>query len=158
MSLLSIFFFLASMPCRGVLRSLNSGFFKPLSWTMEVSTDKGTPNYSYHNFQVDISSQRCDWGFWRAWWVPVWSSRLLVWSTICTTAPWFKCHRCSCHWKGTSSYVIPAKPLHNHDIVSVHFNNFHYCTDICNKPRRYLAMFTFIYLNVDGCWLISSMS
>ncbi len=42
---------------------------------------------------------------------------------------------------------IPAKLLHNHDIVSVHFNNF-YCTEIC---QRDLAMFTYIYLNVDGC-------
>ncbi len=47
-------------------------------------------------------------------------------------------------------YSIPAKPLHNHDIVSVHFNHF-YCMEICNKPRKDLAMLTYIYLNVDEC-------
>ncbi len=36
-------------------------------------------------------------------------------------------------------------PLHNHDIVSVHFNHF-YCMEICNKLRRDLAMVTYIYL------------
>ncbi len=46
--------------------------------------------------------------------------------------------------------IIPAKPLHNHDIVSVHFNHF-YFTEICDKLSRDLAMFTYIYLNVDGC-------
>ncbi len=45
---------------------------------------------------------------------------------------------------------IPAKPLHNHDIVSVHFNHF-YCPEICDKLRRDLAVFTYIYLNVDEC-------
>ncbi len=45
---------------------------------------------------------------------------------------------------------IPAKPSHNHDIVFVHFNHF-YCTEICDKLRRDLAMFTYIYLNVDEC-------
>ncbi len=46
--------------------------------------------------------------------------------------------------------IIPAKPLHNHDIVSVHFNHF-YCTEVCDKLRGDLAMFTYIYLNVDEC-------
>ncbi len=50
----------------------------------------------------------------------------------------------------TSHSVIPAKPLHNHAIVSVHFNNF-YCTEICDKLRRDLVMFAYIYLNVDEC-------
>ncbi len=43
---------------------------------------------------------------------------------------------------------IPAKPLHNSDTVSVHFNNF-YCIQICYKLRRDLAMLTYIYLDVD---------
>ncbi len=51
---------------------------------------------------------------------------------------------------------IPARPLHNHDIVSVHFNHF-YCTEICDKLGKDLAMFTYIYLNMDECWLTSSM-
>ncbi len=51
---------------------------------------------------------------------------------------------------------IPAKPLHNHDIDSEHFNNFD-CTDICNKLRRDLAMFIYIYFNVDECCLTYSM-
>ncbi len=50
---------------------------------------------------------------------------------------------------GIANY-IPAKALHNHDIVSVHFNNF-YFTEICDKLRRALAMFTYIYVNVDEC-------
>ncbi len=33
----------------------------------------------------------------------------------------------------TCSWIILAKPLHNHDLVSVHFNNF-YCTEFCDKP------------------------
>ncbi len=45
---------------------------------------------------------------------------------------------------------IPAKPLHNHKIISVHFNNF-YCTEICDNLSRELAMFTYIYLNMDDC-------
>ncbi len=51
---------------------------------------------------------------------------------------------------------IPAKPLHNHDTISVHFNNF-YCTEICHKLSRDLAMLTCIYLSVDDCRLTSSM-
>ncbi len=45
---------------------------------------------------------------------------------------------------------IPAKPLHNRDIVSVYFNNFH-CMRICDKLSRHLSMLTYIYLNVDEC-------
>ncbi len=44
--------------------------------------------------------------------------------------------------------LIPAKPFHNYDIVSVHFNHFYY-TKICNKLSRDIAMLTYIYLNVD---------
>ncbi len=47
-------------------------------------------------------------------------------------------------------YNIPAKPLHNSDTVSVHFNHF-YCMGICDKLSRQLYMLTYIYLNVDGC-------
>ncbi len=57
-------------------------------------------------------------------------------------------HKCPAH--------IHAKPLHNHEIVYVHFNYF-YCTEICDKLRRDLAMFTYIYLNVDEYCLTSSM-
>ncbi len=46
--------------------------------------------------------------------------------------------------------LIPAKPLHNSDTVSVHFNNF-YFTDICDKLRRVLSTLTYIYLNVYEC-------
>ncbi len=53
------------------------------------------------------------------------------------------------HQPGTNS-IIPAKPLHNRDIVSVHFNNF-YCMEICDKLTRHLSMLTYIYLNVDEC-------
>ncbi len=53
-------------------------------------------------------------------------------------------------------YIIPAKPLHYCDIVSVHFNHF-YCMGICDKLTKHLSMLTYIYLNVDECWLTSSM-
>ncbi len=51
---------------------------------------------------------------------------------------------------------IPAKPLHNNDIVSVHFNHFHR-VGIYEKLSRHLSMLTYIYLNVDECWLTYSM-
>ncbi len=44
----------------------------------------------------------------------------------------------------------PAKPLHNIDTVSVHFNHF-YCMGICDKLSRHLYMLTYIYLTVDEC-------
>ncbi len=47
-----------------------------------------------------------------------------------------------------SSVLIPTKPLHNRDIVSVHFNHF-YCIGICDKLTGHLSMLTYIYLNVD---------
>ncbi len=53
-------------------------------------------------------------------------------------------------------YNIRAKLLHNHDIVSVHFNNF-YCMEICDKLSRDLAMLTYIYFNVDDCLLTYSI-
>ncbi len=46
-------------------------------------------------------------------------------------------------------YIL-AKPLQNHDIVLVHFNNF-YCMGICDKLSRHLSMLTYIYVNVDEC-------
>ncbi len=39
---------------------------------------------------------------------------------------------------------ITAKPLHNRDIVSVHFNHFH-CMGICDKLSRHLSMLTYIH-------------
>ncbi len=45
-------------------------------------------------------------------------------------------------------HITPAKPLHNRDIVSVHFNNFHYM-GICDKLSKHLSMLTYIYLNLD---------
>ncbi len=54
-------------------------------------------------------------------------------------------------------YFIPAKPLHNREIVSVHFNHFRPCMKICNTLRRHLSMLTYIYLNVDECWLTYSI-
>ncbi len=36
----------------------------------------------------------------------------------------------------TYTINIPAKPLPNHDIVSVHFNHFP-CMGICNKLTRH---------------------
>ncbi len=59
---------------------------------------------------------------------------------------------------GTGKYLfllvvalyLPAKPLHNHDIASVHLNNF-YCMGICDKLSRHLYMLTYIYLNMDEC-------
>ncbi len=45
---------------------------------------------------------------------------------------------------------MPAKPLHNSDTVSVHFNHF-YCMGICDKLSRHLSMLIYIYLYVDEC-------
>ncbi len=44
----------------------------------------------------------------------------------------------------------PVKPLHNHDLVSVHLNHFP-CTGIRDKLSRHLSMLTYVYLNVDEC-------
>ncbi len=42
------------------------------------------------------------------------------------------------------SLIIPAKPLPNHNIVSVHFNHFYYA-EICDiELSSELAMFTYI--------------
>ncbi len=51
---------------------------------------------------------------------------------------------------------IPAKTLHNSDTDSVHFNHF-YCMGICDKLSRHLLILTYIYLNLDECWLTSLM-
>ncbi len=45
---------------------------------------------------------------------------------------------------------IPAKPLHNRDIVSVHFNHFYYM-GICDKLSKDLSVLIYIYFNVDDC-------
>ncbi len=79
-----------------------------------------------------------------------------------TSVMTFKCHQKECpkylyesiqypeDRQGCISQEIPAKPLHNCDIVSVHFSNF-YCMGICNKLSRHLSMLTYIYLNVYEC-------
>ncbi len=77
---------------------------------------------------------------------------------------WIECSLIDGQWGWASMGVlfllllgIPAKPLHNQDIVSVHFNHFP-CMRICNKLSRYLSMLTYTYHNVDECWLISSFA
>ncbi len=42
------------------------------------------------------------------------------------------------------------------DTLSLHFNHF-YCTEIFHKLKRDMAMLTHTYLDVDECWLISSV-
>ncbi len=59
-------------------------------------------------------------------------------------------NKCICNHCLYHTYIIPAKPLHNCDIVSVHFKQFHWM-GICDKLSRHLSMLTFIYLNVDEC-------
>ncbi len=44
---------------------------------------------------------------------------------------------------------IPAKPLHNCDIVSVHFNHFH-CMRICDKLSRHLSVNLHIHVFQHG--------
>ncbi len=53
-------------------------------------------------------------------------------------------------WKTAFDRGIAAKPLHNRDIASIHFNHFH-CMGICDKLSRHLSMLPYIYLNVDEC-------
>ncbi len=60
------------------------------------------------------------------------------------------------HRKIVDARYMPAKPLHNRDIVSVHFKHF-YCMEICDKLSRHLSMLTYIYLNVCECSLTPSM-
>ncbi len=52
--------------------------------------------------------------------------------------------------------LIPAKTLHNCDIVSVNVNHFP-CMKICDTLWKHLCMLTYIYVNMDECWLTSSM-
>ncbi len=56
----------------------------------------------------------------------------------------------------TDAIDTPAKPLHNHGIVSVHFNQ----GDLEQTKWRqlYSHLHMAIYLNVDECWLTSLMS
>ncbi len=51
---------------------------------------------------------------------------------------------------------ILANPLHSHELVGSTFNYFVYCMEICDKLRKDLAMLTYIFHNVDECWLTSS--
>ncbi len=47
-----------------------------------------------------------------------------------------------------SSNYIHAKPLHKHDIVSVHFNHF-YCMEICKEGCSY------VHLHISQCrWVV----
>ncbi len=57
----------------------------------------------------------------------------------------YSTHKNRCKYMGA---VIVVKPLHNRNIVSVHFHHF-CCTQICDKLSRDLAMLTYIYINVD---------
>ncbi len=60
--------------------------------------------------------------------------------------------------QNTWTCTILSKPLYNHNILSdwVHFNHFP-CMGICDKLSRHLSMLTYIYLNMDECWLTYSM-
>ncbi len=49
---------------------------------------------------------------------------------------------------------ISTNPLHNSDTVIVHLNEF-YCTAICDKQSRNLAMLTYIYISRHGLVLIN---
>ncbi len=55
-----------------------------------------------------------------------------------------------------TNYYIPAKPLLNHNIVSVHFNHFP-CIGICDKLSRHLSTLAYIYPKVVKCYLTSSV-
>ncbi len=50
--------------------------------------------------------------------------------------------------QNTLTSYIPAKPLHNHAIISVHFNHF-YCTEICDKLKRDLATYISMWMSVN---------
>ncbi len=55
------------------------------------------------------------------------------------------------------SFVMwPLSYLSSHCIVTVHFNHF-YCMGICDKLTSHLSMLTYIYFNMDECWLTSFM-
>ncbi len=62
----------------------------------------------------------------------------------------------SCMHLTTPTNHHTCQAIHNHDTVSAHFNQF-YWMEFCDKLRGYLSMFTYIYFNVDKCWLTSSM-
>ncbi len=57
----------------------------------------------------------------------------------------------SCQYISFYILHIPIRSLHNRDTGSPHF------CQICNKLKRGLAMLTYIYLNVNECWLSSFM-
>ncbi len=98
------------------------------------------------------------WGKWWSWWLRITNAFILcnlLWKVQKSLAvnregifnvkvwlTWLK-FRCTLDKKKKNEHTfniiisiyIPAKPLHNHDIVSVHFNNF-YCMEICDKLSR----------------------
>ncbi len=55
-----------------------------------------------------------------------------------------------------TSYHISAQPLHNHIIVSGHLYHFP-CMKIYDTLRRHLCMLTYIYFDMDDCWLTYCM-
>ncbi len=89
----------------------------------------------------------------------MWLTMNFLESPNLTTNMWLTEFSGICKLTGVSStdrpIFKPAKPLHNRDIVSVHFNHFH-CMRICDKLSRRLSMLPYIYLNVYECWLTSS--
>ncbi len=44
---------------------------------------------------------------------------------------------------------MPAKPLHNSDAVSVHFNHF-YCMGMCEKLSRHLYIYVNLHISQRG--------
>ncbi len=53
----------------------------------------------------------------------------------------------NCTYPGTCIHNIAAKPLHNRNIVSVHFNNFA-CMGISATLRRDFCKLTYIYISM----------
>ncbi len=84
--------------------------------------------------------------------------RIYLWCKLCVSAQYQS--KSARNWRQTDHYyyanIIPAKPLLNHDIVSVHSNHFH-CMEIYDKLSKHLSMLTNIYFNMDDCWLTSSI-
>ncbi len=84
------------------------------------------------------------------WWEYQWTSRFLEevtnhgeWLLWLRTHAWIvPCCYISLHVVSLQQVYIPAKPLHNCDIVSVHFNHFH-CMGICRQTKKAL-----IYVNL----------
>ncbi len=49
----------------------------------------------------------------------------------------------------TIADIIPAQPLHNSDIVSVHFNNFPCIMMINSTLTKHLSILSYIYIYMD---------